>query len=174
MPPVASTYVVRLFANDTMTQLAESALITANLTMTGSGTTAAPGSTVTTTIANGPATSGDWIGLYPIGTATLVDWKYLNGSRTAPPTGLGSAVVPFTMPMVAGTYVFKFFANNSGAAMATSAPIVVSAPPVLSFTVSSTNVAPGNVVSATIANGPGNAADWVALFPAGSSTWLDW
>ena len=39
-----------------------------------------------------------------------------------PAAGLGNVVVPFTMPMTPGSYVLKFFANNSSVSMATSAP----------------------------------------------------
>ena len=105
MPAAAGTYVVRLFANDSSMLIAESATVTANVTLTVSAATALPGTTVTATIANGPAMAADWVGLYPIGTSTLLDWKYLNGTRTLPATGLGNATVSFTMPMIEGSYV---------------------------------------------------------------------
>jgi hypothetical protein len=167
--------VLRYYANNTYNVLATSAPMTvAGLSFSVSSTTAVAGGTVTATVANGPAMPADWVGLYPVGVSTLLDWKYLNGSRTMPAAGLGNALLPFTMPTTAGSYVLKFFANDSSVPMATSAPIAVTSS-TLGFTVSATTTAPGNVVTATVVNGPGNATDWIALFAAdGSTTWLDW
>jgi hypothetical protein len=41
-------------------------------------------------------------------------------------------------------------------------------------TVTPTTIGPGGTVDVTIASGPGNAADWVGLFAADGSTYLDW
>ena len=60
--------------------------------------------------------------------------------------------------------------------LATSATITVTAaaPPTIALSV--TTVAPGGTVTATMANGPGYAADWVALFveSAADGTYVDW
>ena len=70
------------------------------------------------------------------------------------------ADVTFTMPTAPGTYNVRFFLNDTTAKLATSATITVTGPTV---TLSATTVAPGGTVTATIANGPGNAGDWVVL-----------
>ena len=54
------------------------------------------GAIVTATVENGPALSGDWIGLYTSGGSTYLDWRYLNGVQMAPSSGLADAAVPFS------------------------------------------------------------------------------
>src|SRR2546423_2061867 len=48
-------------------------------------------------------------------------------------------------------------------------PVAIAAP---SIALSATTGAPGTPVTATIANGPGNAMDWVGLYPAGATSAL--
>jgi hypothetical protein len=176
VPATPGTYNVRFFLNDSTTLLATSATITVTPpTVTLSATTVAPGATVTATVANGPGNAGDWVGLYTTGAAdgTYIDWKYLNGTRTKPGTGVTGADVVFTMPATAGTYNVRFFFDDSTLKLATSATITVSTP---TITLSATTVAPGATVTATIANGPGNPGDWVGLYTTAAppSTYLDW
>jgi hypothetical protein len=133
----------------------------------------APGGTVTATAAGGPGNKTDWLALYPTGSSTYITWKYLNGSQTAPATGLSGAAVPFTMPTTTGSYTIKFWAGST--LLATSAPITVgSVPANASVTATPTTVGPLGTVSATVAGGPGNATDWVALYATGASTFVDW
>jgi hypothetical protein len=101
-------------------------------------------------------------------------WKYLNGTETAPVTGLKSADVPFTLPMTAGSTRFGLYANFSQVLLATSASITVAPPAATIVTVTPATIAPGGTVHASIANGPGNGADWVALYATGGSIYLDW
>src|SRR3989442_11503299 len=72
-------------------------------TVTVTPTSVAPGGTVTVTIANGPANATDWVGLYTTAAADtlMLDWKYLNGLKTAPSTGTANATVTFTLPLSA-------------------------------------------------------------------------
>ena len=100
-------------------------------------------------------------------TATYVDWKYLNGTRTRPGSGVTGAAVAFTMPATPGTYNVRFFLNDSWTKLATSATITVTAaPPPPTIALSATTVVAGGTMTATIASGPGTASDWVALFGA--------
>jgi len=123
---------------------------------------------VTATIANGPANPKDWVALFTTGAplASYVRAQYLNGTLTPPNPGLAGAALTFTLPLTPGTYVVRFFLNDSYTVLATSATITVAIPP--SVTLSATTVAPGATVTATIANGPGNPMDWVALFATGA------
>src|SRR5205823_13131803 len=105
MPSTAGSYNVRFFANNSLTRLAVSSTITVTTTtvpptFTVTPTTVTGGGTVTAAIANGPGNATDWIALYPSGASNtaFVDWKYLNGLKTAPTTGLSSASVTFNMP----------------------------------------------------------------------------
>src|SRR5689334_12215013 len=49
-------------------------------------------------VTNGPGNARDWVALYPVGSFSLIDWFYLNGSKTAPGTGVTSATLTFTIP----------------------------------------------------------------------------
>ena len=118
---------------------------------------------------NGPANKTDWIALYAAGGATYLDWKYLNGAQVAPASGLFDAVVPFAMPMTAGTYELKFFSGST--LLATTATITVTGP---TLAVSTSTVIGGGTVTATVGNGPGLARDWVGVYSANGSTLFDW
>src|SRR5437667_3856708 len=80
------------------------------------------------------------------------------------------------MPSTAGSYVLKFFANGGWTILATSPTITVQGSAPATITVTPTTVTGGGTVSVTVANGPGNATDWVALIPAGAadSAFVDW
>ena len=174
MPTTPGTYTLRLYANNTWTILASSPMITvAGVTFSVSATNVAPGGTVTATVANGPANAKDWVGLYAVGGAAELDWKFLNGLRTAPAAGVAEATLFFTLPTTPGTYVLRFYRDDTYTVLATSGIMTVTAPS-LTFSVSSTTITPGGVVSATIVNGPGNAKDWVALYAVGGTIEIDW
>jgi hypothetical protein len=169
MPAVSGTYELRFFRNNTLTLLATSPAITVTApSVTVNPTTVRTGGTVTATIANGPGYAWDWVGLYPAGgtPAQRVSYQFLNGLTSPPATGVTGATLTFTMPGVAGTYELRFYRNNSLTLLATSAPITVTAP---SIAVSPTTVKTGASVTATVANGPGYAMDWVGLYPVGGT-----
>ena len=65
------------------------------------------------TVASGPGNALDWVALYQVGGSTEVDWKFLNGSRTAPLSGFSNASVPIALPATPGTYLIRFYANNT-------------------------------------------------------------
>ena len=78
---------------------------------------------------------------------------------TSPPaTGLTSATVQFTAPTTPGTYHIRWFANGTYTRLATSNTVTVQATQPLTPTVSVSpaTVNPGDVITATVANGPGN------------------
>jgi len=174
MPTAPGTYFFRFFTGST--PLATSQTVTAGtstVSLAVSPATIAPGGTVTATVANGPGNKTDWLAIYPTGSSTYLTWKYLNGSQTAPVTGMTGAAVPFTMPTTTGSYTIKFWAGST--LLATSAPITVgSGSAGTTITVTPTTIGPLGTVTATIAGGPGNATDWVALYATGASTYLDW
>ena len=78
---------------------------------------------------------------------------------------LTSANLTFTIPSTRGTYVLKFFAGSM--LLATSQTITVAIPPAVTFNVSATDAAPLSRITATVANGPGNAGDWIGVYAAG-------
>jgi glucose/arabinose dehydrogenase len=95
--------------------------------ITVSTTTATPGQTVTVTVANGPGKPLDWVGLYNASAAnqTPITWVYLNGTKTAPATGMTSATLTFTMPASAGVYNFRFLAGGGYTTLATTPNVVI-------------------------------------------------
>ena len=143
-----------------------------------SATSVAAGAAVTATIANGPGNAGDWVGLFGngAGDGTYVNWKYLNGTQTRPGSGVTGAAVTFTMPATPGTYNVRFFLNDSSTKLATSAAITVTAGAPPSIALSATTVAPRGTVTVTMANGPGNAGDWLGLIGASAAdgAYVDW
>jgi uncharacterized protein YegP (UPF0339 family) len=140
-----------------------------------SKTSLAMGETAQVTVADGPANRTDWVTLAKVGTplTTYVDWLYLSGTKSLPPTGLMSAVLQFPMPATPGHYEFRFLANNGYTLLATS-PAVTGRPPVLGP--SATSVTPGGSLTVTVADGSGNRGDWVALAQVGSAltSYHDW
>jgi len=87
----------------------------------------APGASVTVTVANGPGGPTDWVAVCPVGapdTGFLYGY-YLNGSKTAPATGLTNATFALPMPTTPGAYNLRFFPHNSTTLLATSATITV-------------------------------------------------
>src|SRR6185436_15692445 len=100
-----------------------SVTVASSTTITASTALVAPGGTVTATVANGPGNKTDWVGLYAANSTTFVDWKYLNGSQTAPAAGMTGAAVSFTMPTVPGSYAVRLYAGSTW--IATSPTITV-------------------------------------------------
>jgi len=140
-----------------------------------SKTSLAMGELVQVTVADGPGNRTDWVVLAKVGTGvtSYLDWKYLSGSRSLPPTGLTSAVLTFAMPSTPGDYEFRFLANNGYNLLATS-PIATARPP--SLGVSASSVPPGGSIQVTVADGSGNRGDWVAMAQVGAAltSYLDW
>jgi len=168
LPSTPGTYQVRLF-NATYTLVATSASITTTApSVTLGATTGVAGGTVTATIANGPGTPGDWVGLYDAG-GTAVQWQYLNGSHLMPATGIPNTAVTFLLPTTPGTYQARLF-NATYVLVATSGSITTTLPTV---TLSATTGSAGGTVTATIANGPGMPGDWVGLSDADGNV-LQW
>jgi YD repeat-containing protein len=84
-----------------------------------------PVSTNVTVGVSGPGNATDWVALALVGSSatSYVSWQYLNGSQTAPASGLTSATLTGTMPATAADYEFRFFASNSWTLLATSTTV---------------------------------------------------
>lgn len=184
MPTTAGTYQFRFFANETFTKLATSNDVTVTATMntptvTASPTTVAPGGMISVAIANGPANPTDWVALVKVGDpdTNVLDWKYLNGTRTAPAMGVATAMLGFTAPTMTGSYDFRFFSSDTFTKLATSNTVTVQVTmgtPALAATPAT--VTPGGTVSVAVTGGPANTNDWVGLFLNGDpdTNPLDW
>jgi hypothetical protein len=143
-------------------------------TVTVAATTAAPGATINFSVSGGPAFPKDWVALAPVSASEYeyLDWKFLNGQRTAPATGVTAATMQFTAPTTPGTYQIRFYENNSYTRLATSASISVGP----SIRLAATSVLPGDSIGFTVSGGPANLKDWVGLFPrsAPDTGYTDW
>jgi hypothetical protein len=129
MPTTGGVYDFRLFAqNATTSKIATSATVTVTApTVSVSATTASPGQVVQVTVTYGPGNARDWVSMSASDAADTVwlDWKYLNGTRTPPATGVTSATISFTLPTTPGTYNFRFFQNDVYTKLATSPTVTV-------------------------------------------------
>ena len=174
LPSTPGEYDLRLFAAGTFAAVATSPHITVTgtgggtptpSTVTVSATEVQPGGQVTATIAAGPGTPGDWIGLFDVngGVTNYLQWQYLNGTQSKPGAGSAAATTQFTMPAVPGTYNLRLFANSSYTLAATSPSITVRAPTIV---LGSEAASAGGTVTATIANAPGKPGDWIGLYDA--------
>jgi hypothetical protein len=172
MPMTPGSYVLR-FYDFTHALLATSATITVAMpatTLTVNTQSVEIGGSVTATVVNGPGARTDWIALYPEGSSTYTTWRYLNGTQTAPATGLTNATVNMPMPMTPGNYTLRLYTGST--LVATSAIVTVSNGS--SITLNTTTIAPGGSVVATVTNGQAKPTDWVGLYAGTSSTYLDW
>ena len=127
MPPRAGTYNLRFFSKDSFVRLATSVPVTVvSPTLTITPSAASGGATVTVVVANAPGFATDWIGLYSVDASdgSYLDWKFLNGTRVAPSTGVSTATLTFTMPATPGRYNLRLFANNSFINLANSITII--------------------------------------------------
>lgn len=192
MPTAPGSYEFRLFGNNSYQRLASSPTVViaasaAQLAVNGivppDPVTVPAGSVATVSMSGGPANRTDWVGFFVAGSAdgACLDWRYLNGTTGVPEYGVSAATLTFTVPVTAGGYELRFFANGTYERLATSAVVTVAAPTahvavngVLPPT--AVSVSPESPVTVYVTSAPGNATDWVGLFPAGAtdSGYLAW
>ena len=183
-PSGQASYNARLFANNSFAKLAVSNVFDVQVpppsppAVTVSTPNVSAGASIPFTVAGGPANQNDWVGLFETSAADagFIQWFYLNGSRTAPSSGIANASLQFTAPSAGGTYEVRFFANNGFARLATSAPITVTAGAIPTVVVQSTTVMQGQPISFTVSGGPANIKDWVSLAPASApdTNYVNW
>src|SRR5439155_17027691 len=83
-----------------------------------------------------------------------------------------TALIPAGDIASGGTRAVTVFTPTPGGGTSTALTLTVVGPGVA---VNSTTVAPGGTMTFTLTNGPGNQADWIALYcPPGSASYLDW
>ena len=135
---IAGTYELRLFSNDSFTQLATSNPVTvgpgATLTVNPLSLHAGSPVTVSWSAVRAP-TSHDWVGAYRPGdpNSSPMGRFYDNScTATAGGTALASGSCSLTvpnLPNIAGTYILRLFSNDSLTLLATSSTVTVSAGP---------------------------------------------
>jgi hypothetical protein len=138
------TYVARGFFNNGGTVIAESAAFTvADIFVTASASSFA--GPISFTYGGGPDLPQNWIGLAVPGAPTpgYVAFQYV----TSPTAGSGTFAAP-----APGTYELRYYSNNSGNLLATSAPFTVTAGVVATPTATITHNAAGSSASAIAYN----------------------
>ena len=143
----------------------------------GGGTTVTAGESMSVAVANGPGNPTDWMGVCNAGvpiSSTQCDgagysWDYLNCTQRAATAGVTSATCSLSAPNVAGYYYAGFFSNNTYNVLA-SAPfqVTVQSQTSPSITVDCNPCTAGSTVTVTVANGPGNSTDWMAICNGGT------
>jgi len=136
-------------------------------TVTMSSSAVLPGAPISFTVNGGPGNPTDWVTLSPAGAADAgyVDWYFLNGSKSAPATGMTGATLEFTTPTTPGAYNIRFFANHAlTTKLATGATITVGSP---SLTIGDVTISEGHsgttVATFTVTLSPPNATDTVTV-----------
>jgi hypothetical protein len=162
-------YVARAFINDSFVKVGESPVFTVMLNGGGATVTTNAASysiqqAITVTWSGLPGNQFDWIALAPNGsqTTTVLHYVYTNGQAAGMTTfaaGLGSP----------GSYVARAFENNTYNILGQSAPFMVNAVGGVTVTTNAAAYTLGQPVTVTWMGAPGNANDWVAISPAGSS-----
>lgn len=178
-----TTYQFRLFANDSFTRLATAGpLVVSNGGVGSVGvspTSVAQGGTVTFSwSALNPATSRDWIGLYPSGAGpeAFLDWKYVNCTRAAT-VSVASGSCGFVAPATAGTYEVRLFTNDSFSQVGTSQQFAVTPQAGPSMGAMPFLVNRGGTITVTWADLPNpTALDWIGLYPVGATAtnFVEW
>ena len=138
--------------------------------MTVLPTTAPAGTAISVTVLNGPGSATDWLALMAVGapnvSTSVLAWRYLGGAsgtvqmtvpRTVAPGRVRSAVPGERRLYAAGEH-----AGHGGAAAAALGHGAEH------------SVNPGDLITGVIANGPGNAKDWVALARPGHPRRARW
>jgi YVTN family beta-propeller protein len=148
-------------------------------------TSYARGELITVSFAGGPGSATDWVGIYPAGAtpgqvgSTL--WFYVGGSKAA-----GAALTTGSLtfgpgsgawPLSAGTWN-AFFLANDGYDILAQTTFTVSAGAQAILSTDRTIYRPGQPITISFARGPGNATDWVGLYPEdgvpGQGSSLQW
>ncbi|MBZ5556722.1 MAG: IPT/TIG domain-containing protein [Acidobacteriia bacterium] len=153
-PTTAGNYEFRFFAANTYALLAtsptvivdaSSAQLAVDAVPPPSGVTVVAGSIASVAVSGGPGNVYDWVGLYAAGSpdGAYLDWRYLSNTTAPPSAPLTAATLTFLMPVTAGVYEFRLFADNGYGRLATSATVTVA-----STTACTYDVTPGSVTSA--------------------------
>jgi len=134
------------------------------------------GEPIRITFSGGPGNSKDWVGIYKQGQtpgqvgSTL--WYYVGGSKTpgaAPTSGtLTFADGSGSWPLGAGQWT-AFFLENDGYTILASTSFSVRRGQQSVLSTSKSIYPPGEPIVASFSDGPGNATDWVGIYPDGTT-----
>ncbi|MFN0247154.1 MAG: hypothetical protein ACKV2T_09600 [Kofleriaceae bacterium] len=176
-PSTGGNFVARAFDAGTYTLMGESdpfsvtdpGGVTAVLTLNQAAYAMTDPITVSWTGLPGSVT--DWIAIAPQGFPVddQADWQYTNGGMSGSVT-FADGLLPTGFP--AGVYVARAYLNDTFTLVGESAPFPIGAAVVTNSNTYTTN----SPIGVSWQNLPGNAQDWIALAPSGStpSTVINW
>lgn len=136
----------------------------------------APSEDFTVAFEFAPGTTTDWVGIYQKGQTPgptpSTDWKYLNGTQTAPVSPVLAGTLLFTTNFAAGEWFAAFFTADGYTEVAPRVPFFVGSAPVLSANKPAYNS--GEAVHISFANAPAtNVAprnrDWIGVYRVGQT-----
>jgi subtilisin family serine protease len=163
MPTTSGTYEFRLFRDNGYGRVATSPSVTVDATLSAAPIASslspdraiAGTSAFTLTIAGSKFTS-----------SSIVRWNGDNRPTTFVSATQLQASIGAADVAAAGSAQVTVFTPAPGGGTSAALTFTINAPPVI--TVSATEVSPGGSVTATLTNGLGGTADWIALAPIGS------
>ncbi|MFW2403360.1 MAG: S8 family peptidase [Gammaproteobacteria bacterium] len=175
MPSTPGDYEFRLFLDNGYERAATSATITvlppppdpSEPELSVDVTSAQGGDVVTLTLTNAPGGATDWLAFAAVESpdTTYLEYTYVGG-------GVTTRTWAVTMPSTPGDYEFRLFLDNGYERAATSVTVSIGSagpdPDAPELTVDTTAATPGQLVTMTVANGPGGAGDWLALAATGA------
>lgn len=128
-----------------------------------------PNAAIAATFSSGPGNASDWIGIYPkgitpSGSPQSLLWRYTNGT-TSTGGALTNGTVTFNNPQLTqGQYSAWFLANNGYSVLAGPIHFSIGAN-TPQLTLNRTSFSPSETITASFNNGPGNASDWIGIYP---------
>jgi len=137
---------------------------------------------VVATWTNGPGNAADWIGIYPRGVTPNSGssaWLYVNGTTSAT-IGAGEGSVTFAPASLpgAGSWTAWYLLNDGYTPATEGVDFDIVPAGQVSFSLDKANYESEEDVVASWTGAPGNATDWVGIYPRGvipsqgSSAWL--
>ncbi len=163
VPVVAGDYVIKYFAREGRTPLAETTIaVTLPQTSVSAPQSAVMGSTIEVTW-TGPDYDGDYIGIGLVGSNGAKQW--LNYASTS--DGSPMALV---VPPAAGDYVVKYFAGQGRVPLAET---LIAVDPVEARLIAPASAAPGSTIDIGW-SGPDYEGDYIGIGPAGAGGAQQW
>jgi hypothetical protein len=130
------------------------------------------GETIAVSFANAPGNAKDWIGVYPAGvtpgTVNSTIWSYADGTQNGT-EAVQSGSVTFPSGLTTAGEWTAFLLENDGYTILAQQNFTVgqTVPSGPSVQLDKTSYEPGEAITANFAGAPGNAKDWIGIYPAG-------
>ncbi|MGB0992903.1 MAG: fibronectin type III domain-containing protein [Akkermansiaceae bacterium] len=133
------------------------------------------GETAQVSFSNAPAGLQDWIAIYKAGktpgTDAFVTWQYLNGTQSAPTTGITNGQLNFAG--LAKGYYFATYLVNGGYFEIADRVVFSVGDDISSVSMTSATVSEGDDFTVNFTDGPGTPKDWMGIFKKGETPGVD-